>query len=287
MTDFLDQLRRLSLVVVDDNATHRLIASEALRGLGAGRIYPAESAHALFELARTAPIDLVLCDWQMRDIDGITVTTQIRAGDTPLPQDVPVVMVTSQSTAHAVTRAVQAGADEFVAKPYAIATLATRFEAVVMNRRPFIRAAAYIGPCRRRGIAADVGPRRRLFDEEREAPAGAVWAQSLIAKLVEIRSLGRAAVAGDRALIRRLYRLVQDAEHEARPKADAATRAALASLRHYIEGVGASAAFDREIIETHAVGVIEMLRHADAHIRLRMAEALRQMVQKRLMRAAS
>ncbi|MBU6371516.1 MAG: response regulator [Alphaproteobacteria bacterium] len=287
MADFLDQLRRLSLVVVDDNATHRLIAAEALRGLGAGRVHHAENAAALFDVARAAPIDLLLCDWQMRDVDGITLTRQIRAGETPLPRDIPVVMVTSQSTAGAVARAVQAGADEFVAKPYAVATLAARFEAVVMNRRPFIRAAAYVGPCRRRRESLEPTLRRRLFDDAPQAPATAPWAQALEATLVEVRSLARTAVARDRATIRRLHTLIHGAGADARAHADPATRAALEGLRHYIDGVGASAAFEGKVIETHAAGVIEMLRHADAATRARMAEALGHMVRKRLVRAAS
>lgn len=286
MADFLEQLRRLSLVVVDDNATHRLIAAEALRGLGAVRIHHAESAADLFELARTVPVDLLLCDWQMRDLDGISLTRQIRSVETPLPPDVRVVMVTSQSTAGAVVRSVDAGADEFVAKPYAVATLAARFEAAVMNRRPFIRSAIYVGPCRRRGVVGDAGQRRRLFDETPEAPERAAWAQGLMATLAQVRAVAATTTAGDRVSLRRIHALVQSADANARPHADEATRAALDDLRRYIVGVGASPAFQGGVVDTHAASVIEMLKHADPARRTKIADALGHMVRSRLARAA-
>jgi CheY-like chemotaxis protein len=284
MAGFQDQLRRLSLVVVDDNSTHCLIASETLRGLGAGTILNAASANILFELARVAPIDLVFCDWRMRDMDGITLTRQIRLGETPLAPDIPIVMVTSEPTAGAVAQARQACADEFVAKPYAIATLATRFEAVVMKRRPFIRTAVYVGPCRRRRIDVDCGQNRRLFDEMPKVPAEARWAQAVIAVLLDVRRLAGETAAGDRAAIRRLLALLQDAQA---PYADRATRKSLNGLQQYIEGVGASGAFEGVVVETHAAGNIEMLRHPDDATRMRMSAAPCTLVQKRLARAAS
>lgn len=286
MAAFQDQLRRLSLAVVDDNATHRLIAVEVLRGLGAGRILHAESAAILFELARSAPIDAVLCDWHMREVDGIALTRRIRLGETPLRPDVPVVIVTSEWTAGAIERAVEAGADEFVVKPYNVATLAARFEAVVTKRRPFIRAVVYVGPCRRRRAAPDPGIRRRLFDDAPAAPADSAWAQRLMAILVEIRSVARTTIPADRAALRRLHILIREAQAVAAPHADRIVRTALDGLRNYVDGVGASVAFDGEVVETHAAGLIEIMRQADAAMRGRMAAALLNMVDRRLARAA-
>ncbi|GAB2700773.1 response regulator [Aliiglaciecola sp. 3_MG-2023] len=59
-------------------------------------------------------IDLVICDWQMPEYDGITLLKTVRSKR----QDLPFLMVTGTATRDLVMSAKKAGASEFIAKPF-------------------------------------------------------------------------------------------------------------------------------------------------------------------------
>jgi sigma-B regulation protein RsbU (phosphoserine phosphatase) len=72
------------------------------------------------------PPDLVVLDVMMPDLDGFSVLERIRNHDSL--EDVPVLMLTSRSREEDVLRALEAGADDFVAKPFSAAELMGRVE---------------------------------------------------------------------------------------------------------------------------------------------------------------
>lgn len=104
---------RKRVLVIDDDETIRQIMQVLVRGLG----HEVESARDGVEGLAKLPlgVDLVLLDVVMPGMDGFEVCRRIRRD--PFGADVPVIMVTSLTTRDDRLRAVEAGANDFIAKP--------------------------------------------------------------------------------------------------------------------------------------------------------------------------
>lgn len=163
-------LKRLQVLVVDDNRHMRAITSEILASAGFGLTHQAESGpEGLRRLAET-PMDLVIVDYKMAPMDGIAFVRQLRAR--PSSRFVPVIMLTGHANWRRVREARDAGVTEFMVKPIAPRLLLERIESLIERPRPFVVAEAYTGPCRRRRAdAAYAGERRRAADQPVEIDA--------------------------------------------------------------------------------------------------------------------
>lgn len=176
MDRLIDRVGRLDVVVVDDSRCMRDLLSLVLRDLGVGRTRAHGDAVSALQEMRRAPPDLVVTDWVMAPLDGLDLVRTLRAAPDPMLRRVPVLMVTAHTEQWRINAARDAGVTEFLAKPISVRLLAERLAAIVERPRPFVRAARYTGPCRRRRADGYPGPERR------EAPAKV--------------ALGRAEVAG-------------------------------------------------------------------------------------------
>ncbi|MEM6626184.1 MAG: response regulator [Pseudomonadota bacterium] len=159
--------REVSALILDDNSHMRSLVRAVLKGLGVGESYEASDAATAFELIKSSQIDLAFVDYRLQDIDGVEFTRMIRtAPDSPDPH-LPIIMVTAYSEKSRVLEAINAGIDEFLVKPIRANDVAKRIDAVVRNRRPFVRTDAFFGPDRRRRDDPKyTGPRRRHTDDQ-------------------------------------------------------------------------------------------------------------------------
>ncbi|HWY64951.1 MAG TPA: response regulator [Rhizomicrobium sp.] len=102
-------------LIVDDSRVIRRMAADILKGLGL-RTAEAENGLKGVEFCRTTVPDMVLLDWNMPEMDGITCLRALRAMNlNPRPV---VVMCTTESGLSKIQEALQAGADEYIMKPY-------------------------------------------------------------------------------------------------------------------------------------------------------------------------
>ena len=102
-------------LVVDDSRVIRRMARDILVGLGL-RTAEAENGLAAVEFCRATAPDFVLLDWNMPEMDGITCLRALRAMDLK-PRPI-VVMCTTESGMAKIREALEAGADEYIMKPY-------------------------------------------------------------------------------------------------------------------------------------------------------------------------
>ena len=78
---------------------------------------------------------------------------------------IPILMTSAYADMKAIYDARDAGVNEFLAKPITVAGLSKKLSRLFVERRPFIREEAYVGPCRRRHPDRDHnGPLRRAED---------------------------------------------------------------------------------------------------------------------------
>jgi class 3 adenylate cyclase/CheY-like chemotaxis protein len=112
----------MSILIVDDSASQRLVLTAHLRAVGYTDLLPVASAQEAFDrLGLAVPespppgIDLVLMDVSMPEIDGITACHRIKAADHL--RDIPIIMVTASTEDADLEAAFAAGAMDYLTKP--------------------------------------------------------------------------------------------------------------------------------------------------------------------------
>jgi len=103
-------------LVVDDSSTVRLIVSKMLKGLGYESVQAANGLLALDELAKNPDVTLALVDWNMPVMSGLEFVQNARKSADPT--QLKIVMVTTETEMHQVTKALEAGVDEYIMKPF-------------------------------------------------------------------------------------------------------------------------------------------------------------------------
>ena len=107
-----DTMRAL---VIDDSRAMRMLLKRELVALGFEVAEAGDGNEALARLAELGPVDVVLVDWTMPGMDGMTFVHQIRSD--PAYEEMRVVMITSESDPAQIFHALMAGVDEYATKP--------------------------------------------------------------------------------------------------------------------------------------------------------------------------
>jgi len=108
-------------LVVDDSRAMRRIIAKLLLELGLEVHEAATGDEALAQARQLDGLAVVLLDWNMPGMDGREVLEQLRAD--PKTADLPVMMVTTESELEQVEVALNAGASEYLMKPFDRAAL--------------------------------------------------------------------------------------------------------------------------------------------------------------------
>ena len=113
--------KNLRFLVVDDFSTMRRIVRNLLKEIGFMNVEEAEDGAVALQRLQSGGIDFVISDWNMPNMDGLTLLQQIRASDAL--KALPVLMVTAEAKKENIIAAAQAGASGYVVKPFTAATL--------------------------------------------------------------------------------------------------------------------------------------------------------------------
>lgn len=113
--------KNLRFLVVDDFATMRRIVRNLLKDLDFNHVEEAEDGQEALEKLRAGSFDFVISDWNMPNLDGLQLLTEIRKD--PNLSSLPVLMVTAEAKKENIIAAAQAGANGYVVKPFTAATL--------------------------------------------------------------------------------------------------------------------------------------------------------------------
>lgn len=113
--------KTMKILVVDDFPTMRRIIKNLLKDLGFENVDEAEDGAQGLEKLRGGSFEFVVSDWNMPNMDGLTMLQNIRAD--PNLAKLPVLMVTAEAKKENIIAAAQAGANGYVVKPFTAATL--------------------------------------------------------------------------------------------------------------------------------------------------------------------
>lgn len=118
----------MKILLVDDSSTMRRIQKNTLASLGFTDVDEAEDGQDAVAKVGKAPYELVLMDWNMPNMTGIEALKAIRAN--PDTAKIPVIMVTSESEKTRILEAIQAGANNYIVKPFTPDVLKEKLEAL-------------------------------------------------------------------------------------------------------------------------------------------------------------
>jgi two-component system KDP operon response regulator KdpE len=124
------QLQSTSVLVVDDEASLRKALRSSLTASGFA-VEEARTGEEAFGTVQRHPFDLVLLDINMPGINGIDACRRIRG----ISPHAGIVMITVRDLEDDKVRALQAGADDYVTKPFKLRELTARLRAVLRRTR--------------------------------------------------------------------------------------------------------------------------------------------------------
>ena len=148
------------VLVVDDDLTIAEVVGDYLRDAGLETRHAADGQSAL-SLAREWPPNLVVLDLMLPGIDGLEVCRRLRAAQRQQP--LPVIMLTALGDEADRVQGLEAGADDYVTKPFSPRELALRVQAVL--RRAAAAQAAPPEPFHAGRFEVDVAARRIRRDD--------------------------------------------------------------------------------------------------------------------------
>ncbi len=119
----------IRILTVEDDERIRTAVKLALQDEG-WTVAEAENGEQALATFAQAPADVVLIDIMLPDIDGFEVCRAIRR-----TSDVPIVMVTARDDTHDVVAGLEAGADDYLTKPFAPKELSARIRALLRRAR--------------------------------------------------------------------------------------------------------------------------------------------------------
>jgi len=128
MPDSTGTLARPTILVVEDEAPLLTLLRYNLEKQGFRVEEAADGQEALLRVAETKP-DLILLDWMLPALSGLEVCRQIRRR--PATRELPIIMVTSRTEDQDAVRALDTGADDYIAKPFAMEALMARIRALL------------------------------------------------------------------------------------------------------------------------------------------------------------
>ena len=133
------------ILIADDDERIAASVRRALIYEGYDVTVASDGSEAL-AAARERPFDLVVLDVMMPEVDGVEVCRRLRAAG-----DVPVLMLTAKDTVEDRVLGLDAGADDYLVKPFAYEELLARVRSLLRRRQPGSREVVRVGD-----IVADV-----------------------------------------------------------------------------------------------------------------------------------
>lgn len=159
------QFTHVSVLIVEDNQPMLELARSILMAFGITNVFGAKNGEEGFKVFCRENPDIIIADWMMKPMDGISLTRRIRNDPMSPNQFAPVILMTGFSEKRRVLEARDAGVTEFLVKPFNARDMYRRVAQIIERPRQFVRSEDFFGPDRRRKKALEyTGPHRRETD---------------------------------------------------------------------------------------------------------------------------
>ncbi|MGO4479316.1 EAL domain-containing protein [Massilia sp. 2TAF26] len=122
----------IDILIVEDSVTQARLLAQLLQAEGGYRVRTAANGREGLAAARAARPTMILSDISMPEMDGFEMCKEIKRD--PALRDIPVILLTSLSSLYDVIKGLDAGADNFIRKPYESSYLLGRMRFILANR---------------------------------------------------------------------------------------------------------------------------------------------------------
>lgn len=129
------------ILVVDDAEANRDLLARRLKRDG-HRVWTADGGYSALDKLSRQPFDLVLLDLMMPDINGFEVLARLKQDDAL--HDIPVIMISALDEIESVARCIEAGAEDYLPKPFNPILLQARISAALEKNRWRKRERQYL-----------------------------------------------------------------------------------------------------------------------------------------------
>ena len=119
----------IKVLVVDDQNSVRQMTRMTLEEIGFKHIHEAENGVKAMETASTQPLDLIISDYNMPEMDGLGLLRAVRGH--PVVRKVPFILLTGRGDRELVVKAAQAGVNNYLVKPFTAQILREKIEQVM------------------------------------------------------------------------------------------------------------------------------------------------------------
>jgi two-component system chemotaxis response regulator CheY len=119
----------IKVLLVDDQTSVRQMTRMTLEELGFKNIHEAENGVQAMETASLQPLDLIISDYNMPEMDGLGLLRAVRGH--PVVRKVPFILLTGRGDKELVVKAAQAGVNNYLVKPFTAAILREKIEQVM------------------------------------------------------------------------------------------------------------------------------------------------------------
>src|ERR1017187_469167 len=123
----------LNVLIVEDEAAIQELIAVNLESAGHHVLRASDAEHALTIIRQTLP-DLVLLDWMLPGQSGLAIARNLRGNERT--RTIPIIMLTAKSAEQDKVVGLEAGADDYVTKPFSPRELLARIKAVMRRRAP-------------------------------------------------------------------------------------------------------------------------------------------------------
>ena len=116
---------RFPILIVEDNRLTREFLEETIRRAG-NEVFSVENGKQALELLSNKMFPIILMDWMMPEMDGLELCKEIRKNSKVLSNYVYIIMLTGKDSSDDIITGLEAGADDYLTKPFNQAELIAR-----------------------------------------------------------------------------------------------------------------------------------------------------------------
>jgi CheY-like chemotaxis protein len=156
-------LDRMRILLVEDHAELRGLMRAMLGEIGFTNVEAAAEGGEAYRRFVKRPAALVITDLRMAPLDGLSLVRMIRTAPESPNRTVPIMVLSGDAALESVRAARDAGATDFLARPFSTDTLFTHLCRILRKPQPFVETSSYVGPSRRRRPPNPPGEERRRF----------------------------------------------------------------------------------------------------------------------------
>ncbi len=119
----------IKFLVVDDSLTMRRIVVNALKSIGYDSVVEAGDGKEALGKLQAEPVDFVITDWNMPEMNGLELVRAIRSSGTL--SELPVLMITTRGNKEDVLEALQARVNNYIVKPFTPQALKEKLDQIM------------------------------------------------------------------------------------------------------------------------------------------------------------